>query len=54
MLGLVLQLAKEHAGRIDLLLPDIEMPGLTGPDLAAGTPPFAPQRLLKEVQIALQ
>jgi DNA-binding NtrC family response regulator len=28
------QLAKEHAGRIDLLLSDIEMPGLTGPDLA--------------------
>jgi DNA-binding response OmpR family regulator len=28
------QLAKKHAGRIDLLLSDIEMPGLTGPDLA--------------------
>jgi CheY-like chemotaxis protein len=28
------QLAGEHAGRIDLLLSDIEMPGLTGPDLA--------------------
>jgi two-component system cell cycle sensor histidine kinase/response regulator CckA len=28
------QLAREHAGRIDLLLSDIEMPGLTGPDLA--------------------
>lgn len=28
------QLANQHAGRIDLLLSDIEMPGLTGPDLA--------------------
>lgn len=29
-----IQLAREHAGRIDLLLSDIEMPGLTGPDVA--------------------
>jgi two-component system, cell cycle sensor histidine kinase and response regulator CckA len=29
-----LQLAKEHAGRIDMLLSDIQMPGLTGPVLA--------------------
>lgn len=29
-----LQLAKEHTGRIDILLSDIQMPGLTGVDLA--------------------
>jgi len=29
-----LQLAKGHAGRIDMLLSDIQMPGLTGTDLA--------------------
>jgi two-component system cell cycle sensor histidine kinase/response regulator CckA len=29
-----LQLAKGHAGRIDMLLSDIQMPGLPGPDLA--------------------
>ena len=29
-----LQLANEHAGKIDLLLSDVQMPGLTGPDLA--------------------
>ena len=77
------QLAREHAGRIDLLLSDIEMPGLTGPDLAQELlrtrptlkvmlmsgcmsalgvserewrflqKPFAPAKLLKEIQIAL-
>jgi two-component system cell cycle sensor histidine kinase/response regulator CckA len=77
------QLAREHAGRIDLLLSDIEMPGLTGPDLAQELlltrpnlkvmlmsgcmsalgvferewrflqKPFAPIRLLEEIQIAL-
>jgi len=29
-----LQLARGHAVRIDMLLSDIQMPGLTGPDLA--------------------
>jgi len=29
-----LQLAKKHAGRIDMLVSDIEMPGINGPDLA--------------------
>jgi two-component system, cell cycle sensor histidine kinase and response regulator CckA len=78
------QLAKKHDGRIDLLLSDIEMPGLTGPDLAQELlrtrpnlrvmlmsgcmsalgvfekewrflqKPFAPIRLLQEIQIALQ
>jgi two-component system cell cycle sensor histidine kinase/response regulator CckA len=77
------QLAEEHGGRIDLLLSDIEMPGLTGPDLAQELlrtrptlkvmlmsgctaalgaferewrflqKPFAPHRLLEEIQIAL-
>jgi CheY-like chemotaxis protein len=79
-----LQLAKGHAGRIDMLVSDIQMPGLTGPDLARELlrsrsdlkimlmsgcasalgvfesewrvlqKPFAANRLLEEVQIALR
>lgn len=29
-----LQLAKKYSGRIDMLVSDIEMPGINGPDLA--------------------
>jgi CheY-like chemotaxis protein len=32
--GEALQLAQQHAGRIDLLVADVVMPGLTGPDVA--------------------
>jgi two-component system cell cycle sensor histidine kinase/response regulator CckA len=30
-----IKVAADHAGRIDLLLSDVQMPGMTGPDLGA-------------------
>jgi DNA-binding response OmpR family regulator len=38
-----LALAREHAGRIDLLLLDIVLPGLHGPQLAERISPFRPE-----------